>query len=78
MVSNWLRIKIKYRGILNDFLGFTATFALLLTTRPLGPSNLSHHLKIPPILQTILLFLFQRSVAKINMMTLGYAYKAAL
>lgn len=75
MVSNWLRIKIG--SMLNDFLNFTATFASLSTARPLGPSNLSHHLKIPPILQTMSLFSFQRSVVKINMMTLGYAYEAA-
>jgi hypothetical protein len=48
------------------YLDFTAMFGSLSTTRPLELSDLSHHLTIPPILQTMSLMLFQRSVVKIN------------
>jgi hypothetical protein len=58
-------------------LGFTAIFASLSTARPLRLSDLSHHLTILPIFQMMSLILFQRSVVKINIMTLGYAYEVA-
>ena len=60
---------VEHRNKLSDLLGFTAMFASLATACPLGLSNLSHHLIIPPILQAMSPMLFQQSVAKINMTT---------